>query len=322
MENNISGKSVSKFLKVSKFALFCSVASLVLPFSLNRENLYNNNLVIQCDIDNDFSIDDLGNMVLQGVCVVRNNIFLTAYDSSNVGENSIIYILDENNNCIKEVTLYNNSHVGGICYDDKNNIFWITDKGGTVSGYTYDSIFYNKGEICYPKFQKIDVGSEDLINYKGKASASYITYDDGKIYVGNYTFLKNSFLKSFCIDEDGNIDLDSCKKVGFVDKVQGISFYERDNCKYLLVSTSCGINNASELKIFKYDEDCKDFGKENYVKEFMPPMMEQITFNKDGNLVTLYESNAKKYKKNYSVRSNDVVVFEFDFKEKVLVKKY
>ena len=76
-------------------------------------------------ISDRINLPDEENKVFQGICNVGNFVFVTAYDDN--GDNSVIYILDGKKH-IKTVTLYNNSHVGGICFDNINNLFWITDK--------------------------------------------------------------------------------------------------------------------------------------------------------------------------------------------------
>lgn len=265
-------------------------------------------MIILDNIIDKFSFANLGHMVLQGICSARGNLFITAYDSSRDKNNSMVYILDKNNICIKDVVLYNNSHVGGICYDDKNEMFWITDKGGTISGYPYEAIVNSK-DMCFPKFKKVDVGSNDLINYQNEASVAYIAYDDGKIFVGNFSINGNGLLKSFAVSKDGNILLDSCKKVKFIDKVQGIAFYRKDDCKYLIASNSFGRFNKSKLKIFKYDEEVTDYSNQEFNSYDMPPMIEQIAVNKNNNLITIYESNAHKYKV-LGKKRDDVIIFD------------
>ena len=304
-----------KSKKVSRFALFGMALLISFPSSINYD--LSNKYVQYSNVsfaemkDSEYSIDNLKSNVLQGVCSVGNYTFLTAYDSSLDKDNSTVYVLNGDNECVREVTLYNNSHVGGICYDNEHELFWITDKGGTISGYTFDSIFYSKDDTIEPVFKKIDVGSNDLINYKGYSSAGYIAYNKGKIYVGNYSVDGNGILKSFDVSDDGNIDLTSEKKVKFLDKVQGISFYEKNNKDYLLVSSSYGRIFKSELSVFKFDEDCDDYRNLPSIKIVMPPMLEQITFNKSGRLITLYESNALKYQSLIKSNNSDVIVSDF-----------
>ena len=286
---------------ISKLAAFTLATALILPCGLEASclspGLLDSNISYNQLVDDEYSIDNLETMVLQGVCTVGDNTFITAYDSSWRMRNSVVYVLNKNNECIKKVKLYNNSHVGGICYDSEHEMFWITDKYGTISGYTYDSIYYEESDKVYPKYRKVDVGSKDLINYKGWPSVAYITYHEGKLYLGNFTTNGKGLLKSFDIKDDGSIDIASCKKAKFLDKVQGISFYKKDGSDYLLVSTSYGQKSKSELKIFRFDGMWYDYNESAAIKMEMPPMMEQITFNEKGNLVAVFESNATKFKK-------------------------
>ena len=129
-------------------------------------------------------------------------------------------------------------------------------------------------------------------------SMKTIEIDFSKIFEGNTFDEKVTAInKFFDIKDDGSVDLSSCKKVKFIDKVQGISFYEKDGFDYLLVSTSYGQRSKSELKIFKYDDMCSDYTDSAAIKMDMPPMMEQITFNSKGNLIAIFESNASKFKR-------------------------
>lgn len=245
------------------------------------------------------------NKVFQGICFCKNLFFITAYDRKK--ENSMVYILDDNYSFVKEVKLYNNSHVGGITYDNLNNNFWITDKDGTISGYSYESFF--KDGICYPIFKKINVSNYELINYKGINSCSYISYFNGFIYVGNFTLNNTAILKKFVIKNDGNIDLNSCKNYKFIDKVQGLSFYKKLDKIYLFVSTSFGRTNKSHLLIYNYNEEIKDFNKEIANVIEMPNMMEQI-FVSNEKLVTLYEINS--YIKNPFVKYSDIIMLNIN----------
>ena len=188
----VSKKQVDKLKdrkskKLTRLAAFTLATVLALPSGLEASGLsaglFNSNVSYNQIIDEEYSIDNLDTMVLQGVCTVGDNTFITAYDSSWKMKNSVVYVLDKNNECIKKVNLYNNSHVGGICYDDEHEMFWITDKYGTISGYTYDSIYYDESDKVYPKYRKVDVGSKDLINYKGWPSVAYITYHEGKLFL-------------------------------------------------------------------------------------------------------------------------------------------
>lgn len=256
-----------------------------------------------------FSINDLGDYVLQGIWEVGDYLFISAYDSSDKRNNSIIYILDNNYKVIKKTSLDNNSHVGGICYDKDHDIFWITDKKGTISGYRYEDIFY-KDDVS-PKYKKIDVGSWDLINHKNSPSVAYICYYDKRLFLGNYSKSGKGLLKEFKIKDDGSIDLSSEKKSLFFDGVQGLYLYKKDKDIYLLVSTSFGRYKKSILKVLKYQEGIKSYLDVSCKDIDMPSMMEQIIVNKNNKLMTLYESNSKKYKTFFN-RHKDVCIVDIN----------
>lgn len=256
-----------------------------------------------------FSINDLGDYVLQGLWEVGDYLFISAYDSSDKRNNSIIYIIDKNYKVIKKTTLDNNSHVGGICYDKDHGVFWITDKKGTISSYTYDDVF-NKDEVS-PKYKKIDVGSCDLLNYKNSPSVAYICYFDKRLFLGNYSKNGKGLLKEFKIKYNGSIDLLSEKKSLFFDGVQGLYLYEKDNDIYMLVSISFGRYKKSILRVLKYQENIKSYLEVSYKDIDMPPMMEQIIVNKNNKLMTLYESNGKKYKTLFN-RNKDVCIVDIN----------
>ena len=248
-------------------------------------------------ISDRINLPDEENKVFQGICNVGNFVFVTAYDDN--GDNSVIYILDGKKH-IKTVTLYNNSHVGGICFDNINNLFWITDKGGYISSYQYDDIFNGIGIPV----NTVYVGDR-LVNYKDKISVAYVAYNRGRIYVGNFSLRGTGILKEYLVTDNGSINLDSERVIKFLDKVQGITFYD----DLLVISTSYGRNNNSLLKICSFSFDKDNYSDEDFISIIMPPMMEQISFDND-RLFTLYEINAKKFNK-FMNKNNDILIIDF-----------
>ena len=160
------------------------------------------------------------NYIMQGICKVDSYYLVSSYSKT---KNSIISIFNEGFNLIKDVEIYNNSHVGGICYDDIHGIVWVSDKQGTITGFKKEDIFNNKKVEPIPKFKKIKVG-HGLINYKGYEAVSYLTYADKKIYLGNFTITRRGELRSYSINRDGSINLRSEKVISkkFDNLVQGI----------------------------------------------------------------------------------------------------
>ena len=66
----------------------------------------------------------------------------------------------------------------------------------------------------------------------------------------------------------------------------------------------------SILKVLKY-EDCNSYLDKSFINIDMPPMMEQIIVSKDNKLISLYESNGKKYKTFFN-KNEDVCIVDID----------
>lgn len=236
-----------------------------------------------------FNIPNMEDFIIQGISNIKGNLFITAY-AGNKDKDSKLFIFSDNK-LLKNINLYNNSHVGGITYDDKHNIVWITDKAGALSGYNLDKLLLGKVE---PLYKKVYVG-DGLLNVYGFNACAYVSYYNNKLYVGNYNTKNKSVLKEYSLLDDGNIDVDNYRVINFTDTVQGIAFYEYENTTYLLVSSSVGRYSKSKLSIFNYDSNSY---RDNELKcIYLPPMMENITIL-DNKLVCAFECNAYKYRGN------------------------
>ena len=240
--------------------------------------------------------------VIQGICIVDDYIFITAYNDLKT-VSSKVYIYDLDFNLKKEVLLNNNSHVGGIAYDPINKNIWITDVNGTISCYDRND-FFNL-PFVKPKYERINV-SKGLINVYGNTAVAYITYHKGYLYLGDFTFEDLATLKRYKIEGNGSIDPTQYDSYPFYGFTQGLCFYEYNDEEYMLVSTSIGESNKSKMILTKFNEEKHDFRNNNLYELEMPNMLEQLTIY-DDKLYTVYESNSLKY--NSGVRhSGDILI--------------
>ena len=241
---------------------------------------------------------------MQGLCKVEDKYLLSAYDYKH-SNNSIIYILDEDLNDYKIKELDTTAHVGGITYDPVHKNIWITDNKGTISAYNKDD-FFNSERKIHSKYKNIFVGDK-LNNLLGQCSAAYITYNDKKLYIGNYNNRNNTLIKEYKIRDDGMIDTSSYNEIEVSEYIQGITFYEDREKSYLIVSSSYGRFIPSKLQVY----DCSNYKK---VKEIRTnSMMEEIIIDGD-KLITLYESNAKIYNREGA----DIIISDIN---KIITKK-
>lgn len=190
--------------------------------------------------------------LIQGITVVDDYFFITSYYKNNFSKKSVISIYDKNYIFVHRCELDTNSHVGGIAYDNIHDIIWVSDNGGTVTGYKKSDIFKCDKVYSIKGYKKIPV-AVDLYNYRNKPAVSYLTYYNNKLYLGNFVILKNSELRCFDLDNDGKVILSSknvlSKKFGR--NIQGIYF--KDDCVMTISSYGKYIN--SKITYYKIEED-------------------------------------------------------------------
>lgn len=242
----------------------------------------------------DLNIND--NYVPQGICTIKDLILISMYDSTHELNSKVCIIKD--GNIIHTTLLDNKAHVGGLCYDDIHDNIWITDRSGTISCYEYQDI-KSRSEVK-AKYKKVQISG--LINISGYKAVSYITYFNNRLYMGNYNTGANCKLYSYELNKDGSINLDSIRENKSYSFTQGITFIELDSKILTFISSSYGLNK-SMLRIVDFQTN-----KVLY-KVKMPPMLEQITFDDNKNLLALFESNAKIYRK-YHFRTYDVLSYK------------
>jgi len=234
----------------------------------------------------------------QGICVVEDNILITAYDEERI-DNSIIYLIN-NNGYQKKIILDGKYHGGGISYDKKNNQIYITgygsDKGlSYVNIYNYNDILsYDdslRSKLKLTKKIKVDE-SFDLISSASKnkiSSPAYLYIHNNYLYVGNYHTNK-SIIKRYVIDNSA-IDEDNYEIINnpfFY--TQGMCIYNLDNIDYYIFSSSKGRKNNSKLYIATLNNNIlTKVGEIN-----LPCMSEQVCIVGD-KIIIIFESGARKY---------------------------
>jgi hypothetical protein len=248
-----------------------------------------------------------GDYVLQGITMIDDYIVITSYNDD-CRVNSKLMVYDTNFNFVKDIELYNSSHVGGITYDDEHEIIWITDVAGRISGYHKDELLYLNNNK--PLYEKLDL-SENLVNIYGNTAVAYICYHDGYLYLGDYTLEDFSTMKSYKINNDGSINPMDYKLYHFFGLVQGLTFFEQNGNTYMCVSSSISRVLKSNIKICKFDPEITNYRDVNYVNIELPNMLEQIYVDGDHKLYTVYESNSEKYKKNIK-NSDDLITIDLD----------
>lgn len=264
--------------------------------------LYDDNLNL--DIIRSYILGDLKTFSPQGICVVNGYTYITMYDTNN-NLNSKVVVLKDNQKFI-ETGLYNKAHVGGICYDYDHNVMWITDVKGNLAGYDPNELLSGK-RIAAPVIPIMYCG-DDLINYDGQNEAAYVAYNDHHLYVGNCSN-SNGILKEFTLNRDGTVN--NYKLIKFLDYVQGLTFFNKNDETYMIVSRSYGKSSKSNLLIYKYNKLVKDINVIVPKGIVLPPCLEQVyVYNNE--LYALYKTNMKQYKKLFEKDKEDIFVYDIN----------
>jgi len=265
----------------------------------SQDILINDDTTLNVSSSIDEILDSENEMVPQGLTIMNDYILVSAYEY-NKKDNSYIYVFDMNGNKINSFKLQNSAHVGGISYDSKNQLIWVSSNNGSVDAYNSNDILEMEENI--PKFDDLDLG-DGLTNYidSNYNSVSFLTTYDNYLYVGNYSLINYGLLKKYSINFENNnkriiLKLENTYKIP--SKVQGVTFINRNDNIYMVLSRSCSRRVTSIMQIYKFSDDIKDYNKnKNYIAYEIPPMVEQTALL-DNQIYELYESNAKPYKSN------------------------
>lgn len=233
-------------------------------------------------------------MVPQGICVAKDYMLVTAYDSS--GANSVMYVLSnknpQNRQLLTTIVLPDANHVGGVAFDGER--VWIaksTTRKCSVIDYDVIETAVNtsKGSYFLDNYtQNVDCG----------AVASFIEYHNNRIWVGTYSNRTSGMgtLRSYDIVEGDELQLVKQEQISIPGFANGVSFMECDGKTYMAVSTSQGRYFHSDIYFYQVVKDLNSDGNlyYNYNSCKFPPMAEEFVC--DGtNTYFLFESSATCY---------------------------
>lgn len=227
-------------------------------------------------------ISQTENMVAQGLWVTEEYILVTAYDSEKEYD-SLLYVVSNAvpRELLAVIVLPDKSHSGGVASDGKNVYIARSDAG--ISYFSFVALE-----------KAVDQSGVYLLGgYDGtvatERAASFITYYDNTIWLGEFNENSESYLCDYEITADGGLRRGE-RTLAMPEKLQGAAFFEKNGKTYLFASCSYGRTNTSDVYVFEVREN----GNEMLYGYAFPPMTEEAAYY-DGTVYLIFESAATHY---------------------------
>lgn len=237
--------------------------------------------------------------VPQGICIVENNILITAYDSEKK-ENSELYIINKKGELLKTLIFDNKYHVGGIAYDKRNKLIFVAAYN-KVNIYDKDKLLSTENRKILKDYKSVNIQD----NYISRVS--YLTCYESKLYIGMFSKNKKTKLKKYIINFNNNMELKDFYDIN-LNKIQGLCIYK----DFYIFSCSYGRYNSSYLHICKLENNVLT----SVFKIEMPCLSEQIVLDND-KLLILFESCSTKFTSSLRILSPKYIsnIIELNIKE-------
>lgn len=239
-------------------------------------------------------------MVPQGLTKVGAQIVISAY-SKNENQNSLLYVINADGTLIQRIDLGFQAHVGGVSYDEADDLLWICAAEGHVYGIVWSTL---QAESILDIASDFDAG---MINQNGSPVASFLTYDHGELYVGSYVDGAYGTLKRYDITDVLNPVLKG--EYVIPQRIQGITFRmdAEQNVRYMLLSQGYQTED-SQLLEFLYSDDITEYLTP--VRSMtLPEGVEQLQMNAKG-LYVLFESGALPYRETSRIVNDQIYLIQ------------
>ena len=251
---------------------------------------------------NESEIGICTSMTPQGLCIAEDYVLISAYCHTNT-HNSVIYVIDKNTHrFIKEIVLKDKNHVGGLAYDKVHKMVWVsTDHDGRAAASAFSLKRLEEYDLNQSGKPITYIYDYDLYTLERD---SFMTYENGFLYIGHFSSKKRSVVQKFRIEKNGGLKTRWGTGFGIEEmiavpeemriipkKTQGFAVYQDK----VILAQSYGVEK-SELLVFHYD-DIMYRTEPQYTlnKIVMPQKLEQIYI--DGkDLYILFESAAYAYR--------------------------
>lgn len=247
-----------------------------------------NNVVDICPTVN---YSDIGNdgYTVQGLTFANKYIIISAYHKNSDGflKKSRIYFYAKKTGMYRGfIELDNSAHVGGISYDDINDVLFVTGSYGRVNAYNLASILSvldGSGKIIKYDSSNLDIS----LVLEGNVSAATLYFYEGCLLVATCSEI-GRIVKYKLRYSNEKILVDSYQVFSNLPAcIQGLCLFKNENKLYYAMSQSYG---KIPSKIGIYDNSF------NFIGQFVTNVtgVEGIDISKDGKIYMVFENSSTK----------------------------
>ena len=254
-----------------------------------------------------FSYKEIKNdgFVTQGVTETDKYYYVSSYskDGEEKGVKSRIYLYDKTTGAYSGYIVLNSiAHVGGITYDKKDGLIFISGVEGTVDCLNYNNL--NRAievagvqasgcvlDLSSPSYKgssifvKCDISVKDK-TLVGKASSVY--YKNGKLYVTTFDGVNKGESVAFDFNYNATKGIVTSKvsqKIQVPKQTQGFALTQYNGSQYMVTTQSIS-DSKSNILVYKLNND----GSTQYQgKIYLKEGLEGIDIDDSGNIVAVYE---------------------------------
>lgn len=240
-------------------------------------------------------------MTPQGLTIARDYILVSAYCHTHK-HNSVVYVMDKNTHeYIKTIVLKDKNHVGGLAFDKEYNMIWVsTSHNGraAASAFSLQNLeAYNFEETQAPMEYTY---AHDLYTLE---KDSFMSYEDGYLYIGHFSRKDISVVQKFKIRENGALKTSSGAEIGIDQeivmpeeiknipkKIQGFAIYKNK----VILAQSYGAARSS-LLVYNYNDIMHRTQKRYTLNKITFPQKLQQIYIDGADVYVLFESAAYAY---------------------------
>ena len=246
----------------------------------------------------------------QGVTRVGDYVYVSAHGWGN--SNSKLYVFNSDGGYEGYIKLDHNSHVGGITYDEENDILYVTGKDGDILAYdnrvitaAIDASRGNNGDDDNPCLIDLtniedrelnnDIAVSCHISIKDLGEAATTYYYDGVLYAATFNGIGEGKMRAFktevkYVNGQKLVDYVELYTTSMPTLAQGMAVTDYEGKRYLLVSQSMGPIADSRIQVYLFDENGN---KELLGFHYCQPGIEGISVDEEGNVIGVNEFGEK-----------------------------